>query len=147
MKNAAPRVRRTFLGAVVAIALAPTIPHAQHGGHGGASWPDHREEPARPSPPRRPPDPLPARPAQVFVFIEQGGFWPRDFTVRRNEATEIFVLRRDDTCTTELVIPKLGVRLPVPLGKPVQFRVQVAEADTIPFSCGDGDLGGVITVQ
>ena len=81
------------------------------------------------------------------IFVEKGGFWPRDFAVKRNEATDVLVLRRDDTCATELVIPKLGVRLPLPLGKPVQFRVHVADGDTIPFSCGDVDIGGAITVQ
>lgn len=139
-----------FVAAGVALGLAPTIPLAQHGGHGGGSWPERREEAAQPSPLRRPVDPPPPRPAPpptIYVFVEKGGFWPRDFSVKRNEATEVFVLRRDDTCATGLVVPKLGLRLALPLGKPVQFRVHVAEADAIPFSCGGGDLGGVITVQ
>lgn len=139
-----------LLAAAIAVASVPAAVLAQHGGHGGGAWPSHRDEPSQPPPRRRevePPPQRPAKPPAIYVFVEKGAFWPREFAVKRNVATEIFVLRRDDTCPTALEIPQLNVRVPLPLGAPVQFRIEAAERGTFPFVCEGSDVGGSVVVE
>ena len=59
----------------------------------------------------------------------------------------VFTRTAEDTCATEVVIPALKVRKPLPLGKAVVVTLPPQPAGEIAFACGMSMLRGTVVVR
>jgi hypothetical protein len=135
------------------LSLAPATARAQHGGHSATFGGGHHEEPPRPPPPRPrreaplPPDP-PRGPTQFYLLVDEKGYSPSEIPVKAGEVTEVFVMRTTEaTCVKEIVVPDLGLRLPLPLEQPVKFSLKPSTPGRITFACAQGHVTGEIVVR
>jgi RND family efflux transporter MFP subunit len=81
------------------------------------------------------------------IRITPAGFEPDRLTARAGVPLRVRFRRTTAaTCATELVIPSLKVRRPLPLDEDVEVTVTAA-AGEIGFACGMDMLGGTIVVQ
>jgi plastocyanin domain-containing protein len=103
-----------------------------------------REEAAR-----RAEAPLPGGPLRHEIAVGTEGYEPASVPARKGEpVTLVFTRTTEETCGTELVIPSRDVRVPLPLGEPVEVVVRTDEAGEIVFGCGmEMMLKGKIVVQ
>jgi plastocyanin domain-containing protein len=58
-----------------------------------------------------------------------------------------FVRTTDATCTTEVLVPTLNIKRPLPLNQPVTIEFTPQKTGEIGFVCGMGMLRGTIVVQ
>ncbi len=81
------------------------------------------------------------------VEITAAGLVPARVTVPANQPVDLVFIRRvDQTCGTEVDIPDLKVRRPLPLNECVTIRLPPQPPGELSFSCGMDMLKGVIVV-
>jgi plastocyanin domain-containing protein len=84
----------------------------------------------------------------LYVLVDAKGFSPREIPVKAGEVTEVFVMRTTEaTCVNEIIVPDLGVRLPLPLDQPVKFSVKPPAPGRINFGCAEGHVTGEIVIR
>ena len=97
--------------------------------------------------------PVPARQSgqpieRVAVTVSDTAFAPDRVSIPAGQATDLVFTRTvEQTCATELVIPSLGVRKPLPLNRPVVVRIPAQAAGEIAFACGMNMLKGTVVVR
>ena len=85
---------------------------------------------------------------EVQLAVTEGGFEPARTEVPRGQALTLVVTRKtDQTCATEIVIPALNVRRPLPLNQAVRIDVPAGVADTLNYICGMHMMGGTIVAK
>ena len=90
----------------------------------------------------------PAGPREIQLAVTDRGFEPPETTLPRGQAFTLVVTRKtDQTCATELVIPKLNQRHALPLNQPVRIEVAAGIEDTLRYVCGMNMLGGTIVAK
>lgn len=98
--------------------------------------------------------PPPAGPQDAAVLIRvveitAAGLVPGRVTVPANQAVDLVFIRRvsdTETCGTEVEIPDLEIRRPLPLDERVTIRLPAQAPGELSFSCGMDMLKGVIIV-
>ncbi len=89
-----------------------------------------------------------APPGEVAIRVGANGFEPWRIEARAGQPLVLVLTRTtDDTCATEIVIPDAGVKVPLPLGKPVRVELTPAKAGTLRFSCAMKMFQGEIDVE
>jgi membrane fusion protein, heavy metal efflux system len=83
------------------------------------------------------------------VTVTKDGFEPSKVSLKaRTPARLTFVRTTDQTCATEVALPSLKIKRPLPLNKPVDIEFTPAEAGTIDFACGMGGMfKGLLVVE
>jgi RND family efflux transporter MFP subunit len=90
----------------------------------------------------------PADAMRVMVNVTKESFVPANLTVPAGRAVDlVFTRTAEDTCATEVVVPALNVRKPLPLGKPVVVAIPPQPAGEIAFACGMNMLRGTVVVR
>jgi RND family efflux transporter MFP subunit len=81
------------------------------------------------------------------IEITTAGLVPAQVTVPANQVVDLVFIRRvNETCGTEVDIPDLKIRRPLPLNERVTIRLQPQPPGELSFSCGMDMLKGVIVV-
>ena len=89
----------------------------------------------------------PPKPPRVEIEITDKGFTPAEITVAPNAPVElVFTRKAERTCATEVVIPAMKVKKPLPLNEAVSIVITPQEKD-LNFSCGMNMLRGKIVVR
>ena len=87
-------------------------------------------------------------PAEVAISVGVNGFDPWRIEARAGKPLVLVLTRTtDDTCATEIVIPDAGLKVPLPLGKPVRVELTPGKAGKLRFSCAMKMFQGEIDVQ
>ena len=82
------------------------------------------------------------------MTVSEKGFEPARVTARSGTATRItFVRTSEATCATEVAIPSLKIKRPLPLNQEVTVEFTAPKTGEIEFACGMGMLRGTIVVQ
>jgi cobalt-zinc-cadmium efflux system membrane fusion protein len=82
------------------------------------------------------------------VTVTKDGFEPSKVTLRAGTPARLtFVRTTDQTCATEVAMPSLKIKRPLPLNKPVAIEFTPAKAGTVDFVCGMGMFKGNIVVE
>jgi RND family efflux transporter MFP subunit len=85
---------------------------------------------------------------RVAVRVTKDGFVPATVTVPTGSAIDLVLTRQsNETCATDVVIPALNVRKPLPLNRPVVVRIPPQSAGEIAFACGMNMLRGTVVVR
>lgn|SRR5512147_2682903 len=88
------------------------------------------------------------RSAEVAVSVGVNGFDPWHIEARAGEPLVLVVTRTtDDTCATEIIIREAGLKVPLPLGKPVRVELVPSRAGKLRFSCAMQMFQGEIDVK
>ena len=88
-----------------------------------------------------------AKPRQIAIEIGAEGFKPASVDVRANEPVElVFTRKAEKTCATEVSVPSLKIKKPLPLNEPVAIAL-TPEKDEITFACGMNMLKGKLVVK
>jgi plastocyanin domain-containing protein len=89
----------------------------------------------------------PPKPRKIEIQITTDGFTPPSVEVERKAPIElVFVRRTDKTCATEVVVPSLKLKKPLPLNEPVVVPL-TPEKDDVTFACGMNMLKGKLVVK
>ena len=81
------------------------------------------------------------------VAITENGFQPATLTLKRGVAARVtFTRKTDQTCATEIAIPRYGIRQALPLNQPVTVEFTPEDGEAA-FQCGMGMLKGALVVQ
>ena len=89
-----------------------------------------------------------AGPQVVQVAVTDRGFEPARAEVPRGQAFTLVITRKtDQTCATEILIPALNERRPLPLNQAVRIDVPKGVADTLNYTCGMHMFGGTIAAK
>jgi plastocyanin domain-containing protein len=84
----------------------------------------------------------------VQVKVTPNGYEPWKIPAKKGEKLVLVVTRTTDkTCATEVVIPELGMNVPLPLGEPVRIELTPPHTGEIKFACGMNMFQGVIDVR
>ncbi|HET7219329.1 MAG TPA: efflux RND transporter periplasmic adaptor subunit [Vicinamibacterales bacterium] len=87
-------------------------------------------------------------PQTAQVLVTEQGFEPATIVVKAGAPVRITFLRTtDNTCATEIAIPSLAIKRPLPLKQPVEVALTPAKSGEIAFICGMNMLKGAIVVQ
>ncbi len=87
-------------------------------------------------------------PAEVAISVGVNGFDPWRIDARAGKPLVLVLTRTtDDTCATEIVIPDAGLKVPLPLGKPVRVELTPGKAGKLRFSCAMKMFQGEIDVR
>jgi plastocyanin domain-containing protein len=90
----------------------------------------------------------PAAGEPVQVKVTPNGYEPWKIPAKKGEKLVLVVTRTTDkTCATEVVIPELGMNVPLPLGEPVRIELTPPHTGEIKFACGMNMFQGVIDVR
>ena len=90
--------------------------------------------------------PVAGEPVQVKVTAN--GYEPWRIPARKGEKLTLVVTRTtDQTCATEIVIPELGMNVPLPLGQPVKIELTPQRTGELKFACAMKMFQGVIEVR
>jgi cobalt-zinc-cadmium efflux system membrane fusion protein len=82
------------------------------------------------------------------VTVTKDGFSPSTITVKAGSpARLVFVRTTDLTCATEVAVPSLKIRRPLPLNEPVAIEFTPAKAGAIDFACGMDMFKGAIVAE
>jgi cobalt-zinc-cadmium efflux system membrane fusion protein len=82
------------------------------------------------------------------VAVTKDGFEPSKVTLRAGTPARLtFVRTTDQTCATEVAVPSLKIKRPLPLNKPVDIEFTPAKAGTVDFACGMDMFKGVLVVE
>jgi plastocyanin domain-containing protein len=85
---------------------------------------------------------------EVQLSVTDSGFEPASVHVPRGQAFTLVVTRKTDrTCATEILIPALDVRQPLPLNQAVRIDVPKGVTDTMSYTCGMQMFGGTIAAR
>ncbi len=85
--------------------------------------------------------------AERVVEITATGMNPERVTVPAYQPVDLVFIRRvEETCGTEVLIPALSIRRPLPLNERVTVRLPARAPGELTFSCGMEMLQGVIVV-
>ena len=94
-----------------------------------------------------PPSQEPPKPRRIDIEVTVKGFTPASVTVEPGLPIDlVFTRRTDQTCATEVVVPSLKTRKPLPLNEAVPIRL-TPEKDDIAFACGMNMLKGSLVVK
>ncbi len=103
--------------------------------------------PAAVEPPSAPAVSAPAERQTVPVSVTATGFEPSRVSVRPGTiVTLVFTRTVEETCATEVVVPALNLRKPLPLGRPVSVEVKTGSGE-IAFACGMRMFTGAVVAQ
>ena len=87
------------------------------------------------------------QPKRIEVAITADGFAPGRIDVKAGEPIElVFVRKTDKTCATEVTVPSLKVKKPLPLNEPVSIPF-TPEKGNVNFACGMNMLKGKLVVK
>ena len=87
------------------------------------------------------------KPRQIPIEVGADGFKPASVDVRPNEPVElVFTRKAEKTCATEISVPSLKLKKPLPLNEPVTVAV-TPQKDEITFACGMNMLKGKLVVK
>ena len=90
----------------------------------------------------------PSGPREVQLAVTDRGFEPSQTAVPRGQALTLVVTRKtDQTCATEIVIPRLNQRHALPLNQAVRIEIPAGVEDTLNYVCGMNMLGGTIVAR
>ncbi len=90
----------------------------------------------------------PAAPREVQLTVTDRGFEPAQTVVKRGQFVTLVVTRKtDQTCATEIMIPRLNRREALPLDQPVRIEIAGGVADTLNFACGMNMLAGTLVAE
>ena len=82
------------------------------------------------------------------MTVTDTAFVPDRISIPAGQATDLVFTRTvEKTCATELVIPSLDLRKPLPLNRPVVVSLPPQAAGEIAFACGMNMLKGVVVVR
>ena len=82
------------------------------------------------------------------IVVNEQGFEPAQVALRAGTPARLtFIRTTDKTCGTEVVLPSLGIRRPLPLNEPVTIEFTPARAKDVAFACGMNMLRGAVLVQ
>ncbi|MGE0393565.1 MAG: efflux RND transporter periplasmic adaptor subunit [Vicinamibacterales bacterium] len=86
-------------------------------------------------------------PQTIHVAVTATGFEPARVSVRPGTVvTLIFTRRVEDTCATEVVIPAVNIRRPLPLNQPVAVEVTATRGE-VAFTCGLRMFTGAVVAK
>ena len=90
-----------------------------------------------------------ARGHDIEVAVTDKGFEPSQPQVERGEAvTLVFTRKTDQTCATDVMFPRLGLKVQLPLNEPVRVDIPAgAVEDTLYFACGMNMISGQIMAK
>ena len=85
----------------------------------------------------------------VQLTVTDRGFEPSETFIPRGQAVTLVVTRKtDQTCATEIVIPRLGTRQALPLNQAVRIEIPAGAAtDTLSYACGMNMITGTIIAR
>ncbi|ABC79902.1 cupredoxin domain-containing protein [Anaeromyxobacter dehalogenans] len=84
----------------------------------------------------------------VKVTVTKNGYEPWRIEARAGRPLTLVMTRvTDETCATEIVIPDLGMNVPLPLNETVMVRLVPQKTGELRFSCGMKMFQGVIDVK
>jgi plastocyanin domain-containing protein len=87
-------------------------------------------------------------PHEVQLAVTDRGFEPPRTAVPRGRALTLVVTRKtEQTCATEIFIPRLNQRQALPLHQPVRIEIPAGVEDTLNYVCGMNMLGGTIVAK
>lgn len=73
----------------------------------------------------------------IDIKVTLAGYEPDKIIVREGEKVKLRVTRvSDDTCATEILIPKLNLKKSLPLNKTVELNLGRVSKGDLPFGCG-----------
>jgi RND family efflux transporter MFP subunit len=82
------------------------------------------------------------------IEVTDQGFVPASVTLRAGAPVRLtFVRTSDKTCATEVMVPSLNVKRPLPLNQPVAIDVTAPQPGDIAFACGMNMWKGVVVVR
>ncbi len=85
---------------------------------------------------------------EVQLTVTDRGFEPARTVVQRGQSLTLVVTRKtDQTCATEIVIPRLGRREALPLDQPVHIEIPGGVEDTLSYACGMNMLAGTLVAE
>ena len=89
-----------------------------------------------------------AGPREIQLEVTDRGFVPAQAVVPKGQAVTLVVTRKtDQTCATEIVLPRLNQRHALPLNQPVRIAIPAGVEDTLNYACGMNMLGGTIVAR
>jgi plastocyanin domain-containing protein len=92
-------------------------------------------------------NPDPPKPKRVDVAITEEGFSPARVNAEAGIPIElVFTRKTDKTCATEIVVPSLKIKKPLPLNEPVPVAFTPEKGD-VNFACGMNMLKGKLVVK
>ena len=107
-------------------------------GHGGAPHPGRGRDPGHQEP----------RHVKAKIKVTAKGFEPSTVRLHAGDRLTLLVTRKtDETCAKEIVVPSLGSKHELPLGKTVRIYLGPQEAGRIGFACAMEMFKGEIVVQ
>ena len=90
----------------------------------------------------------PAEPTVIKVVADGKGYTPDTIKVKLGTPTVVeFVLKTDQTCARDLVIPDLKIEKRLAVNKPLRVEVPSDEARTYDFECAMEMYTGTIVVE
>ncbi len=96
-----------------------------------------------------PVDSAASRPAKnaIPVKVSSQGFEPSRLLITANQQTQLAFTRTDaQNCASEVLLPELGIRKPLPPGQTVLIDLPASPAGELHFACGMGMFRGVLLV-
>jgi plastocyanin domain-containing protein len=121
-----------FVIVVAVISVAPVF------GHGGTSGPHRGSGDGAKREEFR----------QVKIKVTSKGFEPPIVRLHAGDRLTLLITRKtDQTCATEIVIPSLGTKEPLPLNKTVRIYLGILDPGQLAFACGMGMVKGAIVVH
>jgi hypothetical protein len=82
------------------------------------------------------------------ILVNAQSFDPARISLRAGVPARLtFVRTTDATCATDIVVPSLGIKRPLPLNEPVTIAFTPANAGEVAFACGMDMLKGVVVVE
>lgn len=86
---------------------------------------------------------------EIAVAVTDKGFEPSQPQIERGEAvTLVFTRTTDQTCATDVMFPRLGMKVQLPLNEAVRVEIPAgAVEDTLYFACGMNMVSGQIVAQ
>ena len=92
-------------------------------------------------------NPDPPKPKRIEIAITEKGFSPGRVNVEAGIAIElVFTRKTDKTCATEVAVPSLKIKKPLPLNEPVGVEVTPVKGE-VNFTCGMNMLKGKLVVK
>jgi plastocyanin domain-containing protein len=89
----------------------------------------------------------PRVPKRVEIAITEKGFEPARVNVEAGAPVElVFTRKTDKTCATEVIVPSVKVKKPLPLNEPVIVALTPGKGD-VTFACGMNMLKGKLVVK
>jgi RND family efflux transporter MFP subunit len=85
---------------------------------------------------------------EARVTVSEKGFEPSRVTLRAGARARLtFVRTTDATCATEVVVPALKIKRPLPLNQPVAIEFTPDKRGDVAFACGMDMLSGTLVVR